>query len=403
MRTLALALSLLVIFTIPWEGAILVGDWGTLSRFLGVLLAGAWLASSLIRRQFRAPHPFHLAIVVFVLWNAASLFWTFSNDETIKHIKTYTQLALLSWIIWDLYVTPGALRTALQVYVLGAYVTIGATLYNFVLGREIAPYSGGRYSGAGLNAIEVALILTLGLPIAWHLAVFPAAGSKRHFLTLLNYAFIPASLFAMTLTASRTFLIAVIPCIFYVILAGGRFRLRSRILGLAVLALITIVLLAYAPRSAIERLATIGDSVSSMDFGGRGALWSRTASIIAKHPILGIGSGAVESAAAAVGGMAHNTFISITAELGLVGILIFCCILAIVVHQAFVQTRDLSRLWITVLAILLIGCSSLTWEYTKQTWLFLSLVVISANASENSELFARSEPRFYVARYLSNR
>jgi O-antigen ligase len=383
MRTLAFALSLVVVFTIPWENAILVGEWGTLSRFLGILMACAWIASVLIRPQVRTPHPFHIVMFAFVLWNAASLFWTLGNDETIQRIKTYAQLAFLSWIIWDLYTTNKALRTVLQVYVLGAYVTIGGTIYNYVLGREIKPYSGGRYSGAGLNAIEAALILALGLPIAWHLAVVsPGEGSKKRFLTALNYAFIPLSLFAMVLTASRTLLIAVIPYFLYVLWTCTRIKFRSRVLVFAALGGIVIALLSYAPQSAIERLATIRGSVASMEFGGRADLWRKTTAVFAENPIFGIGSGAVQSTAG-VGVMAHNTFLSVAAELGLVGIFILFCMLAIVVHQMGVQIKELSKLWMTVLAILMIAWNSLTWEYTKATWLILSLVVISANLSEN--------------------
>jgi hypothetical protein len=59
--------------------------------------------------------------------------------------------------------------------------------------------------------------------------------------------------------------------------------------------------------------------------------------------------------------------------------------LAIVVYQAANQPKSLSWLWLTVLTIWFIGAFTLTWEYRKATWLFLSLIVISAN------LFRRSD------------
>jgi hypothetical protein len=38
-------------------------------------------------------------------------------------------------------------------------------------------------------------------------------------------------------------------------------------------------------------------------------------------------------------------------------------------------------LWLTILLVWAIGAFSLTWEHRKPTWLFLSLVVVSADLS----------------------
>ena len=93
---------------------------------------------------------------------------------------------------------------------------------------------------------------------------------------------------------------------------------------------------------------------------------------------MGIGSGALTTAIGA-SEVAHNTFLSVLAELGLIGFTLFIVILGIVVHQAIKQSKQHSGLWLTILLIWAIGVSTLTWEYRKPTWLLLSLIVISAN------------------------
>jgi O-antigen ligase len=100
--------------------------------------------------------------------------------------------------------------------------------------------------------------------------------------------------------------------------------------------------------------------------------------IFSEHPLLGVGSGSLGTDSL-LGTVAHNTFLSVLAELGLIGLSFFVVILAIVVHQAANQPKWLSWLWLTVLAIWVIGVFTLTWEYRKTTWLFLSLIVISAS------------------------
>ena len=55
-------------------------------------------------------------------------------DDTLRNAVTYVQLLALSLIIWDLYVTRAKLRLGMQVYVLGAYVAVASTVWNYLQG-----------------------------------------------------------------------------------------------------------------------------------------------------------------------------------------------------------------------------------------------------------------------------
>jgi O-antigen ligase len=295
------------------------------------------------------------------------------GNWTEQQIKTYVQLAILAWILWDLYTTPKALRMALEAYILGAYVTIASTILNYLAGQQVSA-SEVRYAGIHVNANDLALILALGLPIAWHLAVSAAKAEKTGLFTLLNYAYVPAALFAIILTATRTAFFAAAPAILYMVGTANRLKLFHRVLILAAL----VGIFPFTPQSSIERLATIGSSLSTGDLGGRGRLWQASIAAFSKHPFLGVGSGALQTPTL-LPGVAHNTFLSVSAELGLIGLSFFVIMLAIVVYQAANQPKSLSWLWLTVLTIWFIGAFTLTWEYRKVTWLLLSLIVISAN------------------------
>lgn len=96
--------------------------------------------------------------------------------------------------------------------------------------------------------------------------------------------------------------------------------------------------------------------------------------------LFGIGIGAFHTAAGA-GTAAHNVFQSVLTEVGMIGFALFVIILAITVYQAKRQPKWDSRLWLTVLLVWAVGVSSIMWEHFKPTWLFLSLVVVSANLS----------------------
>jgi O-antigen ligase len=399
MRTLALWLSLVFIFTIPWEGAFNVAELGTISRITGVLMATVWLASLVITRRFRKPHPFLILVSIFIGWNVLSVFWSLGVDETLRQLKTYAQLGLMAWILWDLYTTSKTLRAALQTFILGAYVALGSTIFNYCTGQEISAgagqdisdYSEGRYSGAGINAVELALILALGLPVAWHLATSSAKSLRDNILRILNGLYIPASLFAITLTGSRTSLFVVAPGLLYILGTANRIRPLCRILVLAFLVGALLVIRPSVPEPTVERLSTTSASIAEGDLGGRGILWRETFERFSEHPVLGVGSGALHSSNV-LRTVAHNTFLSVLAEVGLTGFTLFVGVLVIVAFQLRNQPKSFSTLWISVLAIWAMGNFSLTLESSKLTWLILSLVVVSAGLFKVCDSVVDSSP-----------
>ncbi len=377
MRTAALWLSLVLVFTIPWEDAINVVGLGTLTRVIGMLVGAVWLISVLLEGRFRKPHPFHMFMYLFVLWNIVSLFWSIGVKETEQQIKTYIQLALLAWILWDLYTTPKAQRMALEAYILGAYVTIGSTIFNYFTGQTIDANE-QRYAGADVNANDLAITIALALPVAWYLIDSAANNKRSNLLTLINYGYVPAALFAIILTSSRTALFAIVPALVYILWSTNWLRPFHRTLVYAALVVLLLTGLPFMPQPNIERLATTWTSINTGDLGGRGELWHASIAVFLDHPLLGVGSGALNTATL-LGAVAHNTFLSVLAELGLIGFTFFVLTLAIVAFEAVNQPKWLSGLWLTVLAIWAIGVFALTWEYRKPTWFFLSQIVISAS------------------------
>ena len=154
MHRIAYLLSLLLVFTIPWENAVTIGDWGTLTRAIGAAAAVSWILSAVLSRRIRRPHLFHVFLFLFLLWNLASLFWSESIDDTIQRILTYVQLTALAWILWDLYDTPAALRSALVAYILGAYVSLGSLISNYITGTELGEFA-GQQIGCVKNRINL--------------------------------------------------------------------------------------------------------------------------------------------------------------------------------------------------------------------------------------------------------
>jgi O-antigen ligase len=382
MNRIVFWLSIILIFGIPWEDMVSIPIIGSLARLAGIVLFGVWALAIIMTGRVRKPHLFHIVLSIFVLWNISSLFWTFGFELTKSRVITYTQIFFLTIIIWDIYRTPSALNAGLQAYITGAWVAVLSTLFNYYSGVLISTYEVGRYSASGINAGDFVIILAIGIPIAWYLARSAERISTNHILKVINYAYIPFSGLAMLLTGSRLAIFALIPALIYIL---GTLIRPNRILTNVVLLLaicgVLLVLQSFVPQSTWERLSTARTSILEGDLGGRVSLWKEGINAFLEHPITGVGAGAFRIVNP-YGSAAHNTYLSVLAELGFFGLVLFLSLLAIVCYSLRYQTGSELKLWVTVLAILVIGISVQTWEFTKTTFFVFSMVVISASLSK---------------------
>jgi hypothetical protein len=248
MQQIVYWLSLTAIFAVPWENLSTMEGLGSVSRIIGVLVGICWLAAVAIRRQVRRPHLFHVIFLLFILWNTLSLLWSAAPDRTISRAITYWQLFVFVYLIWDLYTTPTKLRSGLQAYIFGGYITIFSIVSGLLSGAAT------RYSASGFNSNVAGIILALGIAIAWYLAFFDEVGKTNHWFTLLNFAYIPLSLLCILLTGSRSALMAAFPAFLFIIASLQRFSPAIRSFLFALLIGIGLALLPFA-QTSIERVS----------------------------------------------------------------------------------------------------------------------------------------------------
>jgi len=377
MRSITLQLSLVFICLIPWEG-VDVPRLGSVPKLVGFVVAALWLATIIISGQFRKPHPFHIMFCVFVLWNAISVFWSTNPDKTVRQVMTWTQLLVFSLMLWDLYTTRTALLAGLQAFILGEYVAIGLTIYNFFSGNvyytHYQRFSPSEYT----NPDGFGIMVALGISVAWYLASSESTTKMGRMLKILNYAYIPAAFIGIALSGTRTAMIASIPALAFGLASMTRFRLSARI---AIFLLLTSAILILLPQLEVlrsfQRFSTTTSEITEGDLNGRTEKWRQGFDSFVEHPLLGIGSNMFSSVTSR-GNVAHNAFISILVELGLIGFALFGTILAIAVTQAWNQPKWEAGFCLTVLATWVISVSTLSYEDRRATWFFLSFIIASA-------------------------
>jgi O-antigen ligase len=392
MRSIALALSLVFIFLVPWEGAFRLPGGGTIAKVVGIAVGAFWMATVLVTGRIRKLGPFQIMMVIFVLWNAFSVFWSENPNRSLAHAQTWGQMLLLVLILWDLYTTRSALLAGLQAYILGAYVAVGSAINNYFNG-QVYYTNNQRFSAGETNPDGFGFIMALGIPLAWDLAGSINASGIGRVLRVINYIYIPAALLGIALSGTRTALLASVVGMAFGLASLTRLRLAARIAIFALLASIILFLLPYVQTlESFQRLGTTGTELTSGDLNNRTNNWSEGFASFLEHPLLGVGSNMYRSinslAKTAEGKVSHNSYLSVLVELGLIGFVIFAIILGIAFTQAWHQPKWQSWFWLTVLTVWSLGAFTLTWEARKSTWLFLSFVVVSGAITNRKKALA---------------
>jgi O-antigen ligase len=379
MRRFVYWLSLVMIFTIPWEGAFHLPGFGTAATVMGLVVGACWLVMIAISGRMRKPVMYLLAVGLFVLWTSATTFWSSDQVESLQAVLLWLQSFLFVYILWDLFRTKAALLAGLQAYVLGSYAAVGGAVLNYLHSNPFYTHM-DRYSLGDTNPDGYGFILALGIPVACYLAASP---ETSRFFRLVNYGYLPVAFLGIALSGTRTASVGAAIGLLYGLATLTRLRLVARVAVVMLLAAALFVLLPIVqPLTSFQRLGTTGSEVVHGDLNERTELWADGLQAFQQSPVLGVGTDMYRSVSG-LNKVAHNTYISVLVEEGLIGLVLFVAILWVVFRHVRRLPRWDRNFWLTTLIVLAIGASTLTWEQRKTTWLFLTFAVAAAAAARN--------------------
>ncbi len=311
----------------------------SLAKAAGVLIVVAWIASASVRgaeqRNFFVERPgLTYLLLAFIGWCAISTAWSQSRGLALESVMRYSLDAFLIPIAF------AAVRGRKDAINILAAVVVGASVA--AVSAIISPPAAesaiaGRAAGTVGDPNELAAALIIGLAVAGAFAV------NRHVSTLLRALSAFAAVLCLAgilFSLSRGGLIGLAGALVVAIIVGGRWR--GRVLTLCA----TLVLCAvgyfvfFASLPAKERVLNVSGGGGT----GRLDLWTVGLRMFEAHPLNGVGTGQfaissvhyllrpglIESGAFILETpkVAHNTYLNIIAELGVVGGLLFVAILA---------------------------------------------------------------------------
>ena len=376
MRKQAYWLTIAFIFTVPWESAIEFAGGSRGSRYLGLIVAGIWAISVILRGRIRRLEAYFL----FLLWNCLTLLWSIDPNSTVTGFITYTQIFGMILILWDLIETEKQVETALQALVLGAYITCTALFVNWLTNPTSSFAQHNRIDALGFHVDGVALVIAVAIPAAWHLATGPNATRLSKPMLAVNFAYLPVAVFAMILTGTRGAAVASFPTFLYILWTLRRSSSRRRLVAATILGLAVFAVIFYAPPEMMQRIGgSVTDIIGGDSLSGRREIWADSLETFAANPLVGVGLEA-HVASSYYDKEAHNTLLSILVESGLIGFLAFGAVGMALLSRLLQFSGPTASYWWTQISVLFLGSMSLSIEESKPLWILCTLAVISAVA-----------------------
>jgi O-antigen ligase len=378
---LAFASLWLLVFAIPWEDAITISDFGTSARLIGMLTGGLGVLAIVERGRVRRPAPGHIIMALFVMLAAVSYLWSLYPEGTLTQVLTYIQLLTMVWLIWEFSPRIREQTRLMQAYVFGTFVSGIDTVYLFLSHQE-SVYQ--RYAGARLDANDLGLMVALSIPVSYYLLI-----QNKGLMAWVYRLHLVLAGTTVLLTASRGATLASLVALAIIPLSHARLTRRQRVAVLVTVALLVCGALAFAPASSWERLSTTPNEFAQGTLTGRTVIWKAGWELFREHPFLGIGANAFRIIVSRVlaepirldrdvltpAPPAHNTFLSVLVEQGVIGLTLYCALLGVLALSLRALPPFPQKLWIVCLGVWVVGVSSLTWEMRKPTWFFFGLLI----------------------------
>ena len=352
----------------------------TAMKAAGAVILAGWLLSMAIHRRTRLRFdPLFIAMGLFVIWCGCTALYALNQTIALTRFYTFIPLALTAMMVSSVVDSVNRMR--------GVYVAIvlWATLATI---EAIGEYYAGRtrvVQGLLHDRNLLAAYINLAI-IAAYILLLTVRQAVGRFLLV---AVLPILFLGLFLTLSRAGLIVMFVAVLVVWYRMARERRFTLLLGsVALLCLISLIL----PEKFWKRAESIVPELQRQEdtFGLRVYLWKIGARMVADQPLTGVGAGnfVVAFPKYAQGRVvrrqlvAHNSYVSVAAEMGLIGLALFLSIHALAFRNIYhairlartVKDRPLESMAVATevcLLALMMGALAGSGEGMKCLWIVL--------------------------------
>lgn len=369
-------------------------------KIAGGVLALSWLLTIAAQRDrarllVRDHVWISYAAVFFIVWALCSAAWAEDPGGAVSAALRLSQGVVLVFIVYTALRGPREIRWIVWAFLGGALLTALIGLGGSTSAESFSPYADtGRLAGQIGDPNELAALLVPALVFS----TFMLAAVKNPLLRLFLATSVGVFMVALFLTQSRGGLVALGATFLVTPFLAGPVRARAVAVMLVVVAAGVSYYVLVAPPEAIERITHFSAGGGT----GRTDLWGIALDMTGNHPVGGVGAGNFQTIEPryALGNVnlesidlivdtpkvAHNTYLHILAELGIVGFLAFVAVLGGAVFAGWRAARRLeaageredgilARGIVIGTVGMLAAFAFISSQYGKQLWLLIGLVI----------------------------
>ncbi len=258
-------------------------------------------------------------LAVYIGAAALSPMWSMDKPASVAAAAEVCKHFLFFLALTNTASSPGRIRTALLLFVCAVMVPGFGTYLHYHNGELLVEGFRGRWYGVMADPNHDAMALVAAVPIALMFIV----GGKSFWHRAAGLGALVACLMGVVATHSRGGSVGLAAAVLVWALLAKR---KAMALGASMLAAFGVLL--FAPQSFWQRNETIAGYQEDESVHGRMQAWHVAGRAFHDHPILGIGEQAFlkswDAYAPLDAGVnryvAHNLFLEVGAELGLVGL-----------------------------------------------------------------------------------
>ena len=394
---------MLLAASLPFQEKLAAGPIASVPKMLALLTLFSVGLKVLHDREFltklwRLVHqPLFICLIILVLWSMSSLLWADYRMTAVIKTSTFGGLAAFALIVGLL--EKNWLYTLWIILAFSAFLSVPL---GFILPGPAGFEEEGRFTSGGLHPNDYGGLLVCVFFVAYFILSEKLRAAKYIIVPTLFAVFFYGVFASQSRAALLAFLMA--PLLLLIVPAVRVRSLRFVILIFS-LAIVMLMSILYVDPSVGEKIVTryqaLSEFQSAETWSGRWSIWGGAVRVIASDPLIGVGAGNFPSAvyeysfqagimeASRQGSAtAHNTFLAMAAELGVIGLALFLGVLIFAGRRAKVLASRNSTVGIGLLyaftAYVIMGLAT-TWETQKIAYIIYGSILSVTLAAQTTE------------------
>lgn len=358
---------------------------------LGILLVGLMLAGLAAGVWRIRTSSGGVALGLFAMLGIASTLWSVNEDRSLTYGLMLVEFLATTWAtVLCLEDESDRRMLAWSVLAMSLFPTVGM-LHDFVtghpswvLGYPVLPWKdyGTRVTFGTADPNYLAFRYALSVAAANFLAFNTRGAGKRMLLYGLALVMAGTSL----LSGSRGgFLALVLALLVQLVMDARRGRGRALLVAGGIAASVAIML-PFLPEDVSSRYLSIHSEVRQGRMANRKDIYREVADAFQRDPVLGVGYMAFETASINRGGLgdaAHNDILQVITDLGLVGLISFLAILAVLFRAISRTPAPWDLYGLSIMVAFLVSGTTITTLPLKLPWILFGLILGHARKPES--------------------